>query len=58
MVGGFLGCFLGNEGGWRVGLGRGLCGMDSCLRRNDGVGWLVIEELVWGCGLYGFCLGE
>ena len=28
--------------------GRGLFGMDSCLRRNDGGGWLVVGGMVGG----------
>ena len=27
-----------------------MCGMDSCLRRNDGVGWLGVGVMVVGVG--------
>ena len=38
--------------GWSCGdgFGRGLSGVDSCFRRNDGVGWLGVGEMAVGTG--------
>ena len=34
---------VGLVGRWGDGFGRGLVCVDSCLRRNDGEGWLADE---------------
>ena len=37
-------------GGLGDGCRRGLIGMDSCFRRNDGEGWLGVGGMVAGVG--------
>ena len=45
-----MGGARGMVGSWRDGCRRGLIGMDSCFRRNDGGGWLGVGEMDGGTG--------